>query len=127
MQSIRSAQGRAVLAALQHLDHPTADEVFAHVRREQPRIGLATVYRNLDRLVAAGYARTHQVAGVRRFDANVEAHLHIHDVATGRLMDVPIPDAVQAALEDLARQHGLEAPRLLIEVQGNQTKHGVTK
>ena len=37
-------------------DHPTADTVYLHVRKEFPRISLGTVYRNLNLLADMGEA-----------------------------------------------------------------------
>ena len=34
-------------AVRERCDHPTADEIFADVRKHSPRVSRATVYRNL--------------------------------------------------------------------------------
>ena len=56
MKATRSTrQKEAILrAALSSGSHPTADRIYATVRRELPRISLGTVYRNLQRLVGEG-------------------------------------------------------------------------
>lgn len=64
--------------------------MFGAVRRELPRISLATVYNALDALVAAGLAR--QLAGhdgVARYDGRTDDHYHIRDLETGNLRDLP--------------------------------------
>ena len=50
-------------------DHPTADSVYAAVRKELPNISLGTVYRNLMQLVDAGELQVVNTGdGVSRFD-----------------------------------------------------------
>src|SRR5437870_11378897 len=50
-------QRAAFFEYLSRVDHhPTAEEVFLAVKRELPRISLATVYKNLEALAACGTA-----------------------------------------------------------------------
>src|SRR6266851_4888143 len=63
----------AYLSAVQN--HPTAEQVFAAVRRDIPHISLATVYKALDALVDAHVAaRITDDAGVAHYDGRSEAH-----------------------------------------------------
>ncbi|MGB0651718.1 MAG: Fur family transcriptional regulator [Thermoplasmatota archaeon] len=100
-----SRQSKAVLAAVHELDHPTADEVFAHVRGQLPRVSLATVYRNLGRLVSDGDVALWQVDGHARYDHNTTPHLHLRDTATDRLIDLPLPTGLQAELAAVCSEH----------------------
>lgn len=69
--------------------HPTAEELHRTVRRELPSISLATVYRNLQKLVADDRARLVAVAERRtRFDGRTDAHDHFVCRACGRVVDV---------------------------------------
>src|SRR5229473_1175414 len=72
-------QRLAVLRALlESGDHPRADRIYARVRREHPRISLATVHRTLERLCDVGEARKvtplHETA---RYDGNTRPHHHV--------------------------------------------------
>ena len=50
-----TSQRQVILEELQKVtSHPTANEVFDMVRKRLPRIGLGTVYRNLDLLAEKG-------------------------------------------------------------------------
>ena len=50
-----SRQREAILAYLHSTkEHPTAEVIYEQVRKEYPRISLATVYRNLNLLVSCG-------------------------------------------------------------------------
>lgn len=70
--------------------HPTAEEVFAMVRKRLPRISLGTVYRNLDLLCRTGRAiRLESPAGgQRRFDGNANRHYHVRCRQCGKMADI---------------------------------------
>jgi Fur family ferric uptake transcriptional regulator len=69
--------------------HPTADEVYALVRRRLPRVSLATVYRNLDTLTRAGLIQTVELGGCpRRYDSWVDDHIHVRCLDCGRVDDI---------------------------------------
>jgi Fur family peroxide stress response transcriptional regulator len=71
--------------------HPTAEQVFAAVRRQLPRIGLGTVYKALEALVAAGVAsRLDSAAGPARYDGRSDAHYHYRCDRTGEVCDLPM-------------------------------------
>ncbi len=89
---VRMTRPRRIILAVLHAseDHPTADVVYESVRRQIPRISLATIYRNLDRLVASGEARRIKLGdGPARFDGHVEPHHHVRCVQCGRIADAP--------------------------------------
>jgi len=69
--------------------HPTANEVYDMVRKRLPRIGLGTVYRNLELLAENGVILKLEVGGTqKRFDATIESHYHIRCSVCGRVDDV---------------------------------------
>ncbi|MCX5770420.1 MAG: transcriptional repressor [Candidatus Hydrogenedentes bacterium] len=69
--------------------HPSADELYAQVRRRLPHVSLGTVYRNLDVLSQQGVIKKLGVPGSQaRYDGNVERHVHVRCVRCGRLEDV---------------------------------------
>ncbi len=84
--------------------HPTADELYARVRRRLPRISLGTVYRNLDVLAERGIIEKLVVGGSqKRFDADTEHHHHVRCLGCGRVQDVPVGGAaaIGAALPEV--------------------------
>lgn len=99
-------QRTAVYRFLQGTDiHPTAEEVFLHVRGELPNISLATVYKSLETLVGCGLARKLSYADTSaRYDRRTEPHLHARCLACGRIVDVPghFPSAELVPLENQA-------------------------
>lgn len=86
-------------------DHPTAAQVFDRVRKHQPGIGAATVYRTLSLLVSEGQARMLALGegASARYDANVSRHDHVLCVDCGAAMDVEAPFPTDALIEMSAR------------------------
>ena len=77
--------------------HPTAGELYDMVRQRLPRIGLGTVYRNLELLADCGIIKKLETGGEqKRFDGNPGPHYHIRCTTCGRVNDIPFP-----RLEDL--------------------------
>ncbi len=72
--------------------HPTANEVYDMVRKRLPRIGLGTVYRNLELMAETGIILKLEVGGTqKRFDATIEPHYHIRCLSCGKVDDIAIP------------------------------------
>ena len=83
-----------IRALLSSGDHPTADAVYAEVRREHPHISLATVHRTLDTLCAIGEARkVTELHDSARYDGNITPHHHVVCVRCRRIRDVEVTDA----------------------------------
>ena len=83
--------------------HPTANEVYDMVRKRLPRIGLGTVYRNLELLADSGVILKLEVGGTqKRFDATVAPHYHIRCAICGKVDDIEIP--VQEHIDDAAQR-----------------------
>lgn len=71
--------------------HPTANEVYDMVRKRLPRIGLGTVYRNLELMADSGIILKLEVGGTqKRFDATVDPHYHIRCSSCGKVDDVDL-------------------------------------
>jgi len=73
-------------------DHPTADMVYARVRRVLPSVSLGTVYRNLQKLASQRRVRVIHVGDrVARYDAMVAEHDHFCCERCGSVHDVVAP------------------------------------
>ncbi len=73
-------------------DHPTAEEVYLLAKNSTPKIAMATVYNNLNKLVAEGRIRRLGTAGeADRYD-NATPHDHMQCVSCGRLHDLFLED-----------------------------------
>jgi len=81
--------------------HPTANEVYDMVRKRLPRIGLGTVYRNLELMSETGLILKLEVGGTqKRFDAVVKPHYHVRCLHCGKVSDVDMP--VQQSINESA-------------------------
>lgn len=88
--------------------HPTADEVYTIVRKENPQISLGTVYRNLNALSESGVIQKISVGdGYDRFDGDVSQHYHVLCTECGKIFDARIEIAQDLNWEILA-QTGVE-------------------
>ena len=59
-------------------EHPTADTIYTHLRKENPNISLGTIYRNLNLLVELGEVIKLTCGdGSDHYDATVDPHYHI--------------------------------------------------
>ncbi len=86
-------QREAILRVVRRMScHPTADEVYAEVRKEIPCVSLGTVYRNLKLLADTGEVAP--VAGggaLNRYDGCTDNHYHFRCDSCGRVLDVEEP------------------------------------
>lgn len=74
---------------LGHGGHFSADEVFALVNEEGPRVSKATVYNTLGLFSERGLVRQVIVDPARVFyDVNTMPHYHFFDCDTGKLTDI---------------------------------------
>ena len=83
-------QRQVVLNIVKELAHPTADEVYEYVRKELPRVSLATVYRNLEVLAEERLINRLEPDRLpRRYDWEVAAHLHMTCIKCGVIENIP--------------------------------------
>ncbi len=109
---------RIILDVVRATDvHPTATFVYRRVRRRLPRVGLATIYRNLRTLAAEGFLAERTDAGRLRFDGNIASHDHFTCLVCGRIYDVPARRG-RTAREQLAAHSGFEVLNQRTEYYG---------
>jgi Fe2+ or Zn2+ uptake regulation protein len=113
-------QLEAVFQALQgDPTHPFADEIYRRVRKTLPRISLATVYRNLQRLVEDGKIRTVLLGErVARYDPEINDHDHFICESCSRLIDLFLERDRQVDLTPLVSDGYLVSTH-------NMTVHGL--
>ena len=77
------------VSVVNRFDHPTAESVYLSARAICPKISLATVYRNLDRLVNEREIKRLTVPGSPdHFDPVRKEHYHVLCICCGKLFDV---------------------------------------
>ena len=85
-----TSQRQVILEELRKVkSHPTANEVYDMVRKRLPRIGLGTVYRNLELLAEKNIIKKLQYGGEqKRFDGDTSQHYHIRCVECNQVEDI---------------------------------------
>lgn len=69
--------------------HPTAEQIYNVVRKEDSKISLGTVYRNLDKLSKEGIIKRIKTTGTKdRFDFDTSAHMHGVCLKCGKVFDI---------------------------------------
>ena len=99
--------------------HPTADEVFLHVRSDLPGISLATVYKSLETLVGCGLATKLTYGdGSARYDGRTDDHHHVRCLGCGHVLD--LADHVDAGEVDRLQSsaHGFRVTGYRLELTG---------
>lgn len=88
-----SKQREAILAYLHSTkEHPTAEVVYNNLKKENAKISLGTVYRNLNLLAEEGeIVRLCCGDGADHFDATVTPHYHFVCEQCGRVIDLNMP------------------------------------
>ena len=90
-QARKTRQLEVIWAAIQNdKSHPTAEQVYDKVRRKLPNISLATVYRNLQKLVADDRLQILMLGRAQHFDPLVERHQHFICEQCEQVFDVLI-------------------------------------
>jgi Fur family iron response transcriptional regulator len=101
-------------------DHPSADQVWAEVKRSFPMLSRATVYNTLNLFTEKGLLRELVLAeGKVVFDPKLDPHHHFLDEDTGEISDVP-----WSAL-DVRRVHslsGFDVREYQVVMRGKKTR-----
>lgn len=105
MRERRTRQLDAVYDAVRGtMDHPTAEEVHARVRRDMPSVSLGTVYRNLQKLAAQERVRVlHGADRAARYDAVLADHDHFVCERCSQVTDVTRTRTLPADSRNLKR------------------------
>lgn len=91
MKSRRNTSQRAiVLSVAKKMYHPSAEEVYAEVKKTESGVGRATVFRNLNLLADDGeFMKVCFQGEPTRFDTNVKSHDHFVCKRCGEITDIP--------------------------------------
>jgi Fur family iron response transcriptional regulator len=101
-------------------EHPSADQVFARVKKRFPMISRATVYNTLHLLARHGLLRELVLSeGKVVFDPKMDAHHHFIDEETGRIEDVPW-EAVEVS--NVRSLRGMEVREYQVVMRGRRSR-----
>jgi Fur family transcriptional regulator, peroxide stress response regulator len=88
--NLKATQQRIVIyeALLKLSNHPRAEDIYDHIKVNNPSISLATIYKSLDTFVTTGLAsKVLTGEGYFRYDANMNIHNHIYCLNTKEIID----------------------------------------
>ncbi len=105
------------LATGGHLD---VDQLLATVRRTDPKVSAATVYRTMKLLTELGIAHAQQFGdGHTRYESAVDRHHHDHLICTacGKIIEFE-NDRIESLQDAVARRHGFTVAHHKLELYG---------
>jgi Fur family ferric uptake transcriptional regulator len=100
--------------------HLSADDLFDLVRREDPRIGRATVYRTLQWMVDAGVARKVDFGdGRSRYEASFGHPQHFHLICTTcHKSSEFLSSDVESLMEEIAASRNFARTQSIVQISG---------
>lgn len=88
---MRTHQYRDIICDTCTCRHLSADDIFDEIRMREPKIGRATVYRNIESMAEQGILRRFPgINGKTYYECNNTSHAHIVDDMSGMFCDFPI-------------------------------------
>lgn len=105
---------------LNHESHVSAEELYDLLKKDNPGIGLATIYRTLKLLCECGLASELRFSdGVTHYEHLFEHEHHDHLICLkcGKYIEVASPE-IEELQQKLAAKHGFEVLRHRMELYG---------
>lgn len=111
-----------LLAAPRHM---SVEQILAALKGSGARVSKATVYNTLNLFAQRGLVKTLSIDGLRSwFDSNVDSHYHFHDLDSGDVMDVAVPDVEFARLPPLPAGMEVAGIDLVIRLRRSRARRG---
>lgn len=105
--------------ALDHVDHPTADQLYDRVKKLLPGVSRTTVYRVLETLVELGVLAKACSPGVAtRFDPITDRHHHLVCLSCDKLIDLGDDDFRHRVELPAAGKHSFQITDFSIHFHG---------
>ena len=98
---MRTHQYRDVICDTCACRHLSADDIYVEIKKKEPKIGRATVYRNIEAMAEQGLLRRFPgINGKTYYECNSETHAHLVDEVSGIFCDFPMDNiAIQGIPE----------------------------
>lgn len=118
-----TGQRRIILQVLSEADdHPNVETVFARARNMDASVSIATVYRTLHLLDEMNLVQRHDFnENYSRFEANLDHHHHLIDLATGEVIEFQ-DEELEKLKERIAARLGYELVDHRLELYGRKNK-----
>jgi Fur family peroxide stress response transcriptional regulator len=93
--------------------HPSADDIYSHMKSVYPTISLATVYKTLRTLTNVGLIRELNLGEENRYDCNLSLHGHLICTKCNSIIDLHIQNSLDI-LNDLKDGFELDYIKLFL-------------
>ncbi len=88
---MRKHQYRDIICTTCACCHLSADDIYERIRAHEPKIGRATVYRNIEAMAEEGILRRFPgIHGKTYYECNTTTHAHLVDERSGIFCDFPM-------------------------------------
>ncbi len=99
--------------------HPTADEVYSEIKKDFPRISLATVYKTLDTFSKNNIIlEINTGLGYSRYDADISLHAHLFCDKCGKLVDKHIDMTSEEILSKVENADNFKVSNVKLLING---------
>ena len=126
----KTKQKELIKQALYELqeEHPTAEELYVHLHDDNPKLSLATVYRNLSSFVERGKIKKIDIPGEpTRYDVDTERRVHAFNEETNEIVhldDIEFNDILRSVERRILSQTHYQVLdfelRILVRPDDNQ-------
>lgn len=90
-ESMRTHQYRDIICTSCCCRHMSAEDIYEEIKKGSPKIGRATVYRNIEAMAEQGVLRRFPgINGKTYYECNDTTHAHLVDERSGIFCDFPI-------------------------------------
>lgn len=104
-------------------DHPTVEQLYEDLKLEMPKLGIATVYRNLIELCESGEViKLKSLNGPDRYDGNNIPHIHFECNKCNALYDIFLNENdlknMNNNINDMSRLIGAKPEKYFLIITG---------
>lgn len=98
--------------------HPTADEVYTALKKDNPELSLGTVYRNLNLLCELGMLKKIHIDNAKeRYDVRTDRHSHLLCTVCNRVFDIT-DEALDGIEKRISEKYGYIVEDVSLNVKG---------
>ncbi len=122
---LKVTQQRLVIydALIKSLSHPTAENIYEEIKRDNPSVSLGTVHKTLDTFVDSQLIRkVSSTDHLKRFDANLNGHNHIYLENTKEIIDYEDEGLQQLIMDYLKKKSLVNIELKNVQLQINANK-----
>lgn len=122
---LKVTQQRLVIydALIKSLNHPTAENIYEDIKKDNPSVSLGTVHKTLNTFVDAQLInKVSSIDHLKRFDANLTKHNHIYLENTKEIIDYEDTELQQLIVDYLKNKKltNIELKDVQLQINANK-------